>query len=78
MVLPVILGKAFLDIIGGEWSLNEMNMLPTICALLASMIVGIIACKWMIRLVQRSSLRHFAVYCISIGAIVIGSSIFYG
>jgi len=78
MVLPVILGKALLDIISGEWQLNPDNYLPIAIALIVSMVSGIIACKWMIKLVQRSSLRNFAVYCFCLGLIVIGSSFFYG
>ena len=77
MVLPVILGKALLDIIGGDWNLGGASTWPVLTALIVSMISGVVACTWMIKLVQRSSLRYFAVYCLIIGAVVVGAS-WYG
>ena len=32
---------------------------------------GILACKWMIKLVKNSQLKYFAYYCFAVGGIVI-------
>ncbi len=76
MVLPVILGKALLDIIGGEWAVGSDQMVPVMTALVVSFFVGVIACTWMIKLVQNSSLRYFAIYCVVIGAIALGAGVY--
>lgn len=77
MVLPVILGKALLDIVSGEWGVGSDQIWPVLTALIVSFVVGVIACTWMIKLVQKSSLRYFAIYCVALGIVVIGAS-FYG
>jgi len=78
MVLPVVLGKALLDIVSGEWSWSGDSTLPIVIALLVSMVVGIFACKWMIKIVQQSSLRYFSVYCVLLGMIVVAASLIHG
>jgi undecaprenyl-diphosphatase len=37
----------------------------------AAFLTGIFACKWMIVLVKRSSLRYFAYYCFAIAIVVL-------
>lgn len=76
MVLPVILGKSLLDVISGDLTINSANAASISIALLASFIVGIIACKWMINIVQQSKLSYFAYYCMIVGLIVIGTSMY--
>jgi len=77
MVLPVILGKLFLDVVSGDLTMADGSALPIAIALISSFVVGVIACKWMIKLVQKFSLRYFAIYCVAIGLITIGLH-FYG
>jgi len=76
MVLPVILGKALLDIVKGDWGIEGEQLIPVMTALIVSFVVGVIACTWMIKLVQKASLRYFAVYCIALGMIVVGASLY--
>ncbi len=76
MVLPVIFGKIILDLLSGQMTINTQNALPIVLALLSSFVVGVIACKWMIQIVQRSKLRHFAIYCGLVGILVIGLSFY--
>ncbi len=76
MVLPVILGKALLDIVSGDMGIGSGQLIPVLTALVVSFVVGVIACKWMIKLVQKSSLRYFAIYCVALGMIVIGASMY--
>ncbi len=56
MVLPIILGKALLDvkdIVGGEALGADVSLLALIIGLLAAFVSGIFACNWMLSLVKR-------------------------
>ena len=44
---------------------------------LAAFISGLLACKWMIALVQKSKLYYFSIYCFAVGIIAIAYSYFY-
>ncbi|MDH3698165.1 MAG: UDP-diphosphatase, partial [Flavobacteriaceae bacterium] len=33
---------------------------------------GLLACTWMIKIVRKSKLTYFAIYCILVGALAIG------
>lgn len=72
MVLPVILGKLLLDVMSGDFVVSAGSGLPIMVALVSSFVVGVIACTWMIKLVQTYGLKYFAYYCISVGLLVIG------
>ena len=76
MVLPVIFGKVILDVISGDLLINSKNSLPLIVALFTSFIVGVYACKWMLRIIQNSQLSHFAIYCFIVGSSIIISYFF--
>lgn len=76
MVLPVIFGKMILDCVSGNFELNSSNVVPIMAALMVSFVVGILACRWMIRIVQNSKLQYFAIYCGIVGLAVIVSSIY--
>ena len=68
MVLPVILGKAVLDMFSTDlWVVNE-SLMPFTIAIFSSFIVGIFACTWMIKLVKNVGLKAFALYCAAVGA----------
>ncbi len=71
MVIPLIFGKIFADIISAEISLSDANFLPIVVGFIAAFFTGIIACKWMIKLVKNSQLKYFAYYCFIVGGIVI-------
>lgn len=68
MVLPLILGKVAKDLIDGEMALESFNgtYLPGI---ISALVVGVLACTWMIKWVKQSKLRYFAYYCFGISAI---------
>lgn len=72
MVLIPILGAAFLDVVGGDFSEEgTIGMGPLIVGFLAAFISGLIACSFMIRIVKRGKLIYFAVYCLIVGLIAI-------
>ncbi len=64
MVIPLIFGKISKDIIGGELSLSNAEILPLSIGFLFSFVTGVVACTWMIKLVKNSSLKYFSFYCI--------------
>jgi undecaprenyl-diphosphatase len=75
MVVPLIFGKMFKDILSGEISTHDANFFPLLIGFVFAFITGMIACKWMIQLVKNSQLKYFAFYCFVVGGIAIVSSI---
>jgi undecaprenyl-diphosphatase len=72
MVLVPILGAAFLDVIGGDFSkASTIGILPLVIGFLAAFFSGLLACSLMIKLVKRGKLIYFAVYCLIVGLIAI-------
>lgn len=71
MVVPLIFGKMFKDILSGEISINETTFFSLIVGFIFAFITGMIACKWMIKLVKYSNLKYFAYYCFAIGGVVL-------
>lgn len=71
MVVPLIIGKIAKDIISGELSTETANISILSIGFVAAFIAGILACTWMIRLVQHSKLKWFAMYCLVVGIISI-------
>lgn len=72
MVLIPILGAAFLDLVGGEFSDNqEIGLLSLGIGFVAAFVSGLLACSWMMKIVKRGKLIYFAIYCLVIGVIAI-------
>ena len=71
MVVPLIFGKMAKDVFSGEISTTDTQFLPLIIGFLFAFITGLIACKWMIKLVKNSQLKYFAYYCVAVGIITI-------
>ena len=68
MVLPLILGKVAKDLIDGDMALESFSgtFLPGI---ISALVVGVLACTWMINIVKQSKLRYFSFYCFGMSAI---------
>lgn len=66
MVLPPILGKALLDVVGGEFG-GEIGTLPLLAGFVAAFITGCLACRFMLEIVKRGKLVYFAIYCAIVG-----------
>ncbi len=75
MVVPLILGKVAKDILSGDISFESTQMGAMGAGFVAAFIAGMAACTWMIKLVRQSKLTYFAIYCLIIGLIAIGWSI---
>lgn len=67
MVIVPILGEAFLDLVGGDLSSSSVGALPLLLGFVSAFVSGLFACKAMIALVKRASLKWFALYCAVIG-----------
>ena len=75
MAVPLILGKAAKDSLDGTFDPSQINVLAISSGFVAAFITGVIACTWMIKLVQKSQLKYFSVYCFLVGVVAIGYSI---
>lgn len=71
MVVPLILGKVAKDLLGGEISFHDEQITPLAIGFFAAFFSGLIACTWMIKLVRKSKLSYFAVYCVLVGLIAV-------
>lgn len=77
MVVPLILGKIGKDLLSGELTYQDTQVLPLAAGFIAAFISGLFACTWMITLVKKSKLTYFAAYCLVVGAIAIGYAYWY-
>ncbi|MBO7278978.1 MAG: undecaprenyl-diphosphate phosphatase [Bacteroidales bacterium] len=77
MVLVPILGEAFLELVGGGFSMEASGISPLALSLgfVSAFVSGFLACNWMIRLVRNSKLVYFSIYCLIVGAIAIVSGL---
>ncbi len=64
MVLVPILGKSFLSLVGGDTAFDSVGTVPMAAGFLASFVVGVLACKFMINIIKRGKLIYFAYYCL--------------
>ena len=71
MVVPLILAKMGKDLTSGMITMENTNIFPLTIGFIAAFVTGILACTWMIKLVQKSKLSYFAYYCFAVGIIAI-------
>jgi len=67
MVLVPILGEAFIDVVGGDFSASSVGVLPLVLGFVAAFVSGLFACRVMIALVKKARLKWFAIYCSLVG-----------
>lgn len=72
MVVPLIFGKIAKDVISGDLTYDSSNFTALSVGFVAAFISGLFACTWMIKLVKKSKLSYFAIYCVVVGLIAIG------
>ena len=75
MVVPLIIGKVIKDITSAETIVNNESVFPLIIGFVFAFITGMIACKWMIKLVKTVSLNIFQSTVFFIGIFSIISAI---
>ncbi|GAA4965651.1 undecaprenyl-diphosphatase UppP [Algibacter aquimarinus] len=75
MVVPLIFGKIVKDIFSGDLSYDSGNFTTLSIGFVAAFVSGLFACTWMIRLVKKSKLTYFAIYCVIVGIIAIAFSL---
>jgi undecaprenyl-diphosphatase len=68
MVLIPVLGAFFLDLVTGDFS-NETKTgtISLLTGFVAAFLAGILACRWMIKIVSNGKLIYFSLYCLIIG-----------
>ena len=73
MVLVPILGETFLDAVGGNLaaSASSIGALSLLTGFSAAFLSGLFACRAMIALVKKTSLKWFALYCAVAGILTI-------
>ncbi len=71
MVVPLIFGKIAKDILSGDITTESGNFTALSVGFVAAFVSGLIACTWMIKLVKRSKLSWFAIYCLLVGIIAV-------
>ncbi|RLD67216.1 MAG: UDP-diphosphatase [Bacteroidetes bacterium] len=76
MVVPLILAKVAKDLLSGKVQFDSAHTIPLGIAFVAAFLTGLLACTWMIKIVKRSKLSWFAVYCIVVGLIAISYKLF--
>jgi len=76
MVVPLILGKIAKDMLSGDFMMNMPSFSYLCVGFIASFISGVIACKWMIKIVKKSKLSWFAYYCFILGISIIAFTFF--
>lgn len=74
MVVPLILGKMAKDILDGAFLEQGVQIGALSIGFIAAFFSGMVACTWMIALVQKSKLSWFAIYCVVVGLLAIGST----
>ena len=55
---------------------GDLSISALLVGFVAAFVSGVLACKWMIGIVQNGKLIYFAYYCVIVGIITILSSIF--
>lgn len=67
MVIPLIFGKIAKDLISGDFFLHMPSPIYLILGFSAAFLTGIWACRFMIKIVSKSKLSWFAIYCTIVG-----------
>ncbi len=76
MVILPIVGESMLDLLSGNLASVGVGMLPLVVGFATAFVSGCLACKFMLSIVNRGRLVWFALYCLVVGLVSIGSYIF--
>ena len=73
MVLIPIIGMNLLEIVGMPAGESSVGVWQLAGGFAAAYLTGTLACRWMIRIVNRGNLVWFALYCAAVGLAAIGT-----
>lgn len=76
MVILPILGESLLDLLGGDLTNIGVGLVPLAVGFVSAFVSGCLACKFMLNIVNKGKLVWFAIYCLVVGLISIGSYFF--
>lgn len=78
MVLIPIIGANFLEMASGDFTREGTSFIVIMVGFLIAFITGCLACKWMINIVKKGTLKWFALYCILAGiySLLLGLHVF--
>ncbi len=76
MVVPLILGKVAKDLLDGGFQIQDVHIVNLSVGFIAAFITGLVACNLMIKLVKRSKLTYFSIYCFIVGVLAIAFNLF--
>lgn len=71
MVIPLIIGSVIKSIIDQETFNFNLDFSILFVGFFGAFFTGILACKWMIYLVENFKLKYFSFYCIIVGIIAL-------
>lgn len=72
MVVPLILGAMAKDLLDSESLDFSTEMIGSLSVgFLAAFVFGILACRWMIKLVKEAKLWYFSIYCTLVGGLAL-------
>lgn len=72
MVLIPIIGANIIDLMDADINFgSSVQTTPLLVGFLAAFVSGLLACKWMLKIVKQGKLIYFAIYCFVIGSIAI-------
>ena len=72
MVLIPVIGVNLLDLFSVDLK-NESSasVVPLLIGFITAFLSGLVACRWMIKIVRKGKLIYFGLYCFIIGSIAV-------
>lgn len=77
MVIPLIFGAIAKKLVESGGTIEFNNGTALLAGFIAAFVSGVIACRWMIALVKKAKLSYFSIYCLVVGLIAIGYTLFF-
>ncbi len=72
MVILPIIGANLMEVFKGDYDqYSEISLVPILVGFVSAFVAGLLACKWMIRIVKKGNIFYFAVYCFVLGILAI-------
>ena len=68
LAIPVISGAGLLTALDNSSS-TQIFSVNSFAGMITAFLVGVIALKWLLRMLERGKLHYFGIYCISIGLV---------